>query len=97
MLCADADASSTSAAFCCVPSSMWVMALLISSMPALCSCEAVELSANLVTVTVVVRDSAGALVTDLTPAEFATVFTAKTVINHERADNGYEGRKARVS
>lgn len=33
--------------------------------------QAVELSANLVTVTVVVRDNAGTLVTDLTPAEFA--------------------------
>ena len=33
--------------------------------------QAVELSANLVTVTVVVRDASGALVTDLTPTDFA--------------------------
>jgi Ca-activated chloride channel homolog len=33
--------------------------------------QAVELSANLVTVTVVVRDASGALVTDLTPSDFA--------------------------
>lgn len=34
------------------------------------------------------------LAVGVTPAEFFHAFAAKTVVNHDRADNGYTGRKA---
>lgn len=34
------------------------------------------------------------LAVGVTPAEFLEVFLAKTVVNHERQDNGYTGKKS---
>ena len=47
MACAAADASSTSAAFCCVTASIWPTAMFTCSMPVLCSAEADEISVTI--------------------------------------------------